>query len=122
MPVEKNRNLPLMGHVVKRLLEWIEYEWASPMTTDVRRRLLVMVGTYIAVTYGYSLRGNEGFWMDGNNLQDYIHLGKFDNPVPHVVISLLGFFKAETGEQIQQQRIRYQSSYLARKSCRYPYL
>ena len=100
MPVDSERNLPLMGSVVKRILDHIEYEWVLPSTTTSRKRLLAMTGGYIATTYAYSLRGNEGFWVDGDALMKHINLGRNDSKTPHVVVSLLGFFKAEGGERL----------------------
>ena len=100
MPEESERNLPLGGSVVQRLLEEIEFEWASPSTTAKRKRLLTMTAAYISITYSLSLRGNEGFWVDGDTLCDHIQLGREDRNVPHVVIALLGFFKGESGERM----------------------
>ena len=100
MPVESSRNLPLLGPVVKRILDEIEFEWSLPHTIEDRKRMLVMTAGYIAVTYSYSLRGNEGFWVDGDSLVTNIQLGKNDSVKPHVVVALLGFFKAEGGERM----------------------
>ena len=100
MPVESARNLPLLGPVVKRILDEIEFEWVLPYTTNKRKRILTMVTGYIAVTYAYSLRGNEGFWVDGDLLARNIKLGKNDAECPHVMVALLGFFKAEGGERM----------------------
>ena len=100
MPVESSRNLPLLGPVVKRLLDEIEFEWSLPHTTEDRKRILAMTAGYMAVTYSYSLRGNEGFWVDGDSLVKNIQLGKNDRLRPHVVVALLGFFKAEGGERM----------------------
>ena len=100
MPVESSRNLPLLGPVVKRILDEIEFEWALPYNENKRKRLLTMVAGYISVTYAYSLRGNEGFWVDGDALVRNIRLGNYDIDCPHVVVVLLGFFKAEGGERM----------------------
>ena len=100
MPEESERNLPLGGLVVQRLLEEMEFEWALPHTTAQRQRQLTMTAAYIAVTYTFSLRGNEGFWVDGDTLCDHIHLGREDTITPHVVIALLGFFKGESGDRM----------------------
>ena len=100
MPEKLERNLPLGGLVVQRILEEVEFEWAMPHTTDQRQRKLTMTAAYIAVTYTLSLRGNEGFWVDGDALCDYIQLGREDTTTPHVVIALLGFFKGELGERM----------------------
>ena len=100
MPVESSRNLPLLGPVVNCILNEIEFEWALPHTDPKRKRMLTMVAGYVSVTYAYSLRGNEGFWVDGDSLIKNINLGKHDAHCPHVVIALLGFFKAEGGERM----------------------
>ena len=98
MPEAKNRNMALMGPVVKGLLDLIECEMT--FTTRERRRLLTMVGGYIAVTYTYSLRGNEGFWVDGDRLREGIKIGKSAEPIPHVLLPVIGFFKSESGERM----------------------
>ena len=100
MPVDSEQNLALSGKVVKRILDKIEFKWALPFTPLKEKRLLTMVAGYIVVTYTYSLRGNEGFWVDGDALCKHINLGRDDHPIPHVVVSLVGFFKAETGERM----------------------
>ena len=38
--------------------------------------------------------------MDGDALCQHIDLGRDATPIPHVVVALLGFFKAETGERM----------------------
>ena len=100
MPVESARNLPLTGPVVRRVLEEIEFEWVTSNEDPHRKRLLAMAGGYIATTYSYSLRGNEGFWVDGDRLCEGIDVGKFASPIPHVLVPVLGFFKGENGERL----------------------
>ena len=100
MPIATARNLPLTGPVVKRILDRIEFDWALPTTSEKDRRMFTMVAGYIATTYSYSLRGNEGFWVDGDALRQHINVGRDALPIPHVVVALLGFFKAETGERM----------------------
>ena len=92
MPVATARNLPLTGQVVKRILDKIEFEWALPTNIQKEKRKLRMVAAYISTTYTYSLRGNEGFWVDGDAPCQYIDLGRNASPIPHVVVALLGFF------------------------------
>jgi hypothetical protein len=89
-----------MGIVVKRVLEVIEHEWVLSTTTDIRKRELVMAGGYMSIAYAYSLRGNEGFWVDGDSLVKHIDLGRSDPKIPHVVVALVGFFKAKGGERL----------------------
>ena len=57
-----------------------------------------------------SLRGNEGFWVDGDSLVENILLGRNDSPIPHVVVGLLGFFKAEGGERLHVFSIANQTA------------
>ena len=103
MPVLSNRNKPLMGAVVKVVLEFMDREWSHPDTGVERKRLLAMCGGYIVTTYGYSLRGgNEGFWVDASRLRANMHLGAVDNTreTPHVCVALLGCFKGEDGDRM----------------------
>ena len=100
MPMDSARNKALMGSVVKRMLDMIEFELFDTLTSEERKRLLTTVGGYMAVAYSYSLRGNEGFWVDGDNLCKNINIGKQASPIPHVLVPLIGFFKTEQGERM----------------------
>ena len=100
MPVATERNLPLTGIVVKPILDKIEFEWALPTTSAQEKRKYTMVAAYVTTTYSYSLRGNEGFLVDGDALCRHIDLGRVAELIPHVVVAFLGFFKAETGERM----------------------
>ena len=100
MPIASARNMALLGPVVKRILDAIEYEMYGFYTTEERKRFLTMVGGYMAVTYSYSLRGNEGFWVDADGLRKNINIGKFATPIPHVLVPVIGFFKTEQGERL----------------------
>ena len=77
MPVDSNRDTPLLGHVVAAMLGCMKGEVKHSNTPAKRRRLLIMVGGYVCVTYAYSLRGNEGFWVDGDRLVKSIALEKY---------------------------------------------
>ena len=110
MPVESSRKLPLVGSVVNWVLDEIELEWALHFTPAPIKRMLAMVAGYMATTYAHSLRGNEGFWVDGDSLVDNIKLGKYDPQTPHVVVALLEFFKAEGGERMHVFSIANQTN------------
>ena len=92
MPSDSVRNLPLLGHVVAKILSVVDLEWKNATTPAWRKRVLSMCGGYIATTYVHSLRGNEGFWVDGDRLKSNIELGKVgsNGEMSHVVVSLLG--------------------------------
>ena len=101
MPVESKRDSPLLGHVVAGMLKEMERELLREGLPAKRRRFLTMAGGYMAVTYSYSLRGNEGFWVDGDRLVEHIQLGKSKGEdIPHVIVALLGRFKAEGGDRM----------------------
>ena len=83
------------------MLRLMEDELNERTTSAVRKRLLTMRGGYIAVTYSYSLRGNEGFWVDGYRLQSHLQLGCSDTyEIPHVAVALLGRFNSEGGDRM----------------------
>ena len=101
MPIDSKRDTPLLGHVVAGILNLMEEEVTRSTTTQRRKRILIMCGGYIAVTYSYSLRGNEGFWVDGDRLQSHIHLGRSEtHEIPHIAVALLGRFKSEGGDRM----------------------
>jgi hypothetical protein len=103
MPEITIQSLPLMGVAVAKLLNRLEAEWINPGTDPTRKqRLITMVCGYIVVTFGYSLRGHEGFWTDAGRLCEGIGTGR--NPSVgerrHVLVSLLGRFKGEQGTRM----------------------
>ncbi len=100
MPKESSRNLPFTSRMILYILDNLEEELYNPGTTADRARLLIMTGAYLAITFGYSLRGNEGFWVDCERLCKHIQVGKYDGRQPHVLIPLLGRFKSEVGERM----------------------
>ena len=98
MSKEKNRDKPLVSEVVAPLLDRIEEEIYLPSTNPARKRELIMAGGYIAVTFGYLLRGNKGFWVDGKQLVEGLSLGAKANKDPHIVLShFLASSKARKG-------------------------
>ena len=102
MPQEKVRNLPILGHVVSCVLRRMEEEWLAVGTTRKGKREISMCAGYLAVTFVYGLRGNEGFWVDGDRLVGGIELGRNDSTESpgHVVVLLLGKFKGEDGDRM----------------------
>ena len=97
MPEYSYRNKPLNYLVVNYILNDIKHVWVGSETDQERKRELLMTASYICVTYGYSLRGYEGFWIDSQRLMDGIHLRKHDRREPHVLVAVMGRFKGEDG-------------------------
>ena len=100
MPEIQVRNNPMTAVMVKYVLSKLEVEFFDPATAADRHRDVLMLGAYMCCTYGHSLRGNEGLWVDADRLCRHIGLGKFDQRGPHVLISLLGRFKSEDGDRM----------------------
>ena len=100
MPQKVVRNKALVSDIVAPLLDRMEEELVDPETEDNRRRELIMAGGYIAVTFGFSLRGNEGFWVDAMRLIRGLELGCHSGDKNHVVVSLVGKFKGEEGDRM----------------------
>ena len=48
-----------------------------------------MTASYICVANRYSLRGHEAFWVDCDSLVRFIHVGKADSRIPHVIVAVL---------------------------------
>ena len=100
MPEVKVRNNPMTSVMVKYVLDCLEVEFFDPTTSADRVRDVLMLGAYLCCTYGHSLRGNEGLWVDADRLCRHIEIGKYDQRAPHVLISLLGRFKSEDGDRM----------------------
>lgn len=100
MPQVSKRNLPFTSRMINFLLEHLEARWFDGNESEEERRLALMTGAYLCVAYGYSLRGNEGFWVDADRLCKNISVGKYDKRCPHVIVPLLGRFKSEDGDRM----------------------
>ena len=100
MPHVTKRNKPITSVMVNYILDELELEFVDRATGPERRRIVLMTAAYIAVTFGYSLRGNEGLWVDAQRLIDNINVGKNDPRASHVIICLLGRFKGEEGDRM----------------------
>lgn len=101
MPEKKNRDSPISSRIVLYLLNSIQSELNSynGLTGD-RPRELIMAAGYVCVAFGYSLRGNEAFWVDADRLIKHIELGREDPNIPHIVVPILGKFKGEDGDRM----------------------
>ena len=100
MPQVSKRNLPFTSKMINFILEHLEARWFDLEESEEGRRAALMSAAYLCVTYGYSLRGNEGFWVDADRLCRHIRVGKHDERCPHVIIPLLGRFKSEDGDRM----------------------
>lgn len=88
-------DLGLAVEVCKAALNELERDLVED---ELRRREIVMLGSYLAISYGYALRGNEGFMTEASDLIRYIKRGR-EHKFPHVTVPLLGRFKGETNER-----------------------
>ena len=103
MPEEVKRNAPLLGHTLSAMLRRMKREVVDEEScSGERRRELIMTGGYMVVTYGYSLRGNEGLWVCGDRLREGIAVGREGDHLsgPHVLVPIIGFFKGEGGTRM----------------------
>ena len=75
---------------------------ADELVSPIRKRMIIMLGGYLNLCFGASLRGNEGFYLEGSSLTTMIKVGSTkeekDKGIGHVCAPLLGRFKTETGE------------------------
>jgi len=84
-------SVEICGEMLRRLEEDM---FINP--GDKRRK--IMLGSYIAISYGYALRGNEGFMAEATDMVKFIDRGRHHTR-PHVVLPLLGRFKGENNER-----------------------
>ena len=90
-------NTALDHRILLLILSNLDNQISSEVLTLERKSFLIVVGTYLVVTFCASLRGNEGFMMDLAPMREHLQFGE-DDPegLNHVVICLLGRFKGET--------------------------
>ena len=90
-------NTVLYHRILLLILTNLDNQISSEVLTPERKSFLIVVGTYLVVTFCASLRGNEGFMMDLAPMREHLQFGE-DDPegLNHVVICLLGRFKGET--------------------------
>ena len=93
MPEDSGRNKPLKSLVINYILNDIAHEWVVSETDQKMKRYPLMTASYICVTYGYSVRGYEGLWVDLQWLMDGIHLGKHDRRETPVLMVVMVRFK-----------------------------
>ena len=100
MTEDSDRNKPVNSLVVNYILNHIKHEWVMPDTNPCRNRELLMTADYICVTYGYSLRGYEWFWVDCQRFIDGINIGNDNRQDTHVIVSVMGRFKGEERDRM----------------------
>jgi hypothetical protein len=86
----------ILHAILKNLME----ELKSEDTTVERKRWVIMVGTFLLLSFVLALRGNETFMIESGSLVRGLPNGNHHSEQhPHVVIPLLGRFKNEEGER-----------------------
>ena len=98
MDKDVRSDLGLSFELFKEILYQVEVQLQAKRTNIKRRRFSIVFGAYMSLSYGGSLHGNEGFFLEGNALLQDINKGKNHATFQHVVCSLLGKFKGETNE------------------------
>ena len=82
------------------ILTNLEEELDDAEILPARRRWVQVLGTYLAICFVCSLRGNEGFIAELGGVIQHIYDGKGENEeLPHLVIPLLGKLKNENGQK-----------------------
>ena len=97
--VESNWGLDY--RVLKIILSNLEEKMIEGDTALEEARSATMLGAFLVMSFVCALRGNEGFMLEAEGLEQMINFGKDeeDEKLSHVVIPLLGRFKNEDGEK-----------------------
>jgi hypothetical protein len=97
--VESNWGLDYI--ILLKILLGLETELDTETTSALRKRDIAMMGSYLVVCFVCALRGNEGFLLESEGVQQMIQVGnnETDPVLAHVTIPLLGRFKNEDGEK-----------------------
>ena len=95
-------NVGLDHNILLEISRIYEEELADESVSWNRKRLVIIVGTYLVVCFTASLRGNEGLFLEGSSLVAMLGEGKSAqhkrDGKEHVCLPLLGRFKTEVGE------------------------
>ena len=83
------------------ILNLLELELNEEVTSFERKREVIRLGAYLPIVFVCALRGNEGFLVESEGLQQMINTGNDETNIEmrHVTIPLLGRFKNEDGEK-----------------------
>jgi hypothetical protein len=95
-------NVGLDHNILLSINKSYDKELADEHVSADRKRMVIMVGAYLNLCFGASLRGNEGLYLEGSSLVSMIKIGNSSSEkekgIEHVCAPLLGRFKTETGE------------------------
>ena len=94
-------NWGLDVNVLHIILENLEQDLQIENVPKSEQRNIIMMGSFLMISFVCALRGNEPFLVEAEGLQKMIHKGKNEKEakLDHVVIPLLGRFKNEDGER-----------------------
>jgi hypothetical protein len=98
MGQEVRQDLAISTKVMLAMLDILEREWQDAQCR-CQKEALALVGTYSCIAFGGSFRGHEVFLVDLYGLMKYASQKRGEGSAPHVIIPLLGRFKAEDGER-----------------------
>jgi len=100
MERQTKRNIALDFQVLHSILLNLDESSMDSRTSDHQLRWLTMVGGFLQISFGPSMRGNEVTTVEtGGLINNLPHGTDASETVPFVVIPLLGRFKNEDGEQ-----------------------
>jgi len=97
---QTRQNVALDYKVLHIILNNLDDEWNRLLDGSPRKRWVVIVASYLLISFVLALRGNEGFMVEAGGLIDHKEHGtEPDEVTPYCVIPLLGRFKNEEGER-----------------------
>ena len=76
-----------------------EDEFDNPITTQARKRFMLICGAAFVTLWGGALQGGEIMMLEASELIKRVLDGKNEDKNGHIVIPLMGRFKNETGER-----------------------
>ena len=95
MPVATLRKVPMISIMARYILKDLDIKLAALETRHNRRRLVITTGAYLLITFGYSLQGNDGLWVDTEQLCKHIEVGETDGRSPPLPVKQLERFRGE---------------------------
>jgi hypothetical protein len=98
MGEEVRSDYALSVQVLHKMLGQLDREWRGARTIEIRKEI-VEIAIFLVAAYGLGLRGEEVVKLDVAGFLTYFEAGRDHRTLPHVMVTLLGRFKGETGER-----------------------
>ncbi|GFH48959.1 hypothetical protein CTEN210_05435 [Chaetoceros tenuissimus] len=106
-----NQDMGMSMDLLLAILRHYDLELEDPDLDPDRVRTIIVCGAAFVILFAGALRGNEVLYVERSELVKWRQKGRTDNAdTAHVVVPLMGRFKAETGTRNFMMALAYESA------------